>query len=321
MSALGITFPCTRAPVELAGFAVEAEQQGFDELWIIEDCFFAGGVASAATALARTERIRVGIGILPAVMRNAATAAMEISALAGLFPGRVDVGIGHGVGSWMRRIGALPASPLTALREHLVAIRALLAGDEVTVDGRYVSLDAVRLAFPPTHVPRVLAGVRGPRSLQLSGAVADGTILAEPAAPAYLRAARDQIDCGRAAGGRRDQHRVVAYNRISVAADDASALAAARPVVAAAVDPLQHAQLTPLAFGAELLDLATQPPAADDLAATMPAAWVRELAIVGTPSAAAARIGELREAGADSVVLIPLAGAEAATLALPSLLR
>ncbi|MGI8868844.1 MAG: LLM class flavin-dependent oxidoreductase [Mycobacteriales bacterium] len=320
-TALGITFPCSRPPSELIGFAVEAERAGYDELWIIEDCFWAGGVGAAAAALARTERIRVGIGILPAVMRNAATTAMEISGLAGLFPGRVDVGLGHGVGTWMQQIGAKPASPLTALREHLVAVRALLAGQEVTTHGRYVALDAVRLGHVPASVPPILTGVRGPKSLRLAGESADGTVLAEPAAPAYIREARRQIDAGRAGAERTDPYRLVAYNRISVADDDLAAIAAVRPVLAASIDPSQRAQLAPLGFGDELLDLAARTTDPAVLAAALPAEWVRELAIVGAPSTCAERIVETYAAGADSVVLVPLPGAEAETLQLARVLK
>ncbi len=317
---LGITFPCKLPPAELVPFAVAAEERGFDELWIIEDCFWAGGVAVAATALAATTRIRVGIGILPAVMRNAAATAMEISGLAGLFPGRVDVGLGHGLPEWMGQIGARPASPLTALREHLDAVRALLTGAELTVAGRYVVLDRVRLAFPPARVPRILAGVRGPRSLQLSGESADGTVLAEPAAPAYVAWAREQIDAGRQAAGRTDPHRLVVYNWISVADDPAAARDAVRGTVAASIDPAQRAQLGPLPFADELLELAARSTGAER-AAAIPDAWLDELAIIGTPSTAAGRVAELRAAGADSVVLIPLPGAEHAALDLAAPLR
>ena len=39
-----------------------------------------GGIATSATALAATTRIAVGLGVMPAVFRNAVAAAMEIEA-------------------------------------------------------------------------------------------------------------------------------------------------------------------------------------------------------------------------------------------------
>ena len=86
-----------------------------------------------------------------------------------LFPGRVTIGVGHGVQSWMGQVGARAESPLTLLREYLAALRALLRGERVTVHGRYVHLDDVALGWPPDPAPPVLAAATGPRTLRLSG--------------------------------------------------------------------------------------------------------------------------------------------------------
>ena len=111
--AVGVMLPRDLPAHQFRTYAQRAETLGFDELWVVEDCFFRGGIAQAAAALAMTERIRLGIGILPAAVRNAAFTAMEAATLAELFPGRVDIGIGHGMPGWMRQVGAWPASPLT----------------------------------------------------------------------------------------------------------------------------------------------------------------------------------------------------------------
>ena len=42
---------------------------------------------------------------------------------------------------------------MTLLREHLTATRALLRGEKVTAEGRYVRLDEVTLQWPPPPVP------------------------------------------------------------------------------------------------------------------------------------------------------------------------
>lgn len=78
-------------PRELPGgmvvdIARRAEDGGLDELWVIEDYGYTSGTSLAAAALAVTERITVGIGILPAVVRNAAFTAMELTTLAELVP-------------------------------------------------------------------------------------------------------------------------------------------------------------------------------------------------------------------------------------------
>ena len=112
---LGVMLRREHAPEVLPDFARRAEDAGFDELWVVEDCFYSSGIASAAAALACTGSIAVGLGIMPAVARNPVFAAMEIATLARLYPGRFLPGLGHGVAGWMRQIGALPRSQLVAL--------------------------------------------------------------------------------------------------------------------------------------------------------------------------------------------------------------
>jgi alkanesulfonate monooxygenase SsuD/methylene tetrahydromethanopterin reductase-like flavin-dependent oxidoreductase (luciferase family) len=91
---LGVIFSAGRPSEELAGIAAAPEAAGLDELWLWEDCFLAGGIAASATALAATEPITDGLGVMPAVFRNAVACAMEIATLARLHPGRLVAGPG-----------------------------------------------------------------------------------------------------------------------------------------------------------------------------------------------------------------------------------
>lgn len=187
-----------------------------DELWIVEDLDWPGGVAQLATVLEATDtdasgRPVVGHGVAPAPFRNPAALAMEWAALARMYPGRLHGGIGHGVPGWMGRIGESVGSPLTLLRETIESVRMILRGGPASYDGRYVHLDAVELRFPPDRPPPVLAGVTGPRSLELSGAVADGTVLSEGHDVDQIRSARARIDAGRAAADAPASHRFTQY--------------------------------------------------------------------------------------------------------------
>ena len=217
MTILGVTCRPEVPPERLKEVVRAAEDGGLDELWLWEDCFWGGAASAAAAALAWTSRIRVGIGVLPVPLRNVALTAMETAMLHRLFPGRVTVGVGHGVQSWMEQVGARAESPLTLLREYLDALRALLRGERLTVHGRYVHLDDVALGWPPATAPAILAAATGPRTLRLSGELADGTVLDSSTTPGQLRSAREAIDAGRAAAGRADPHPVVLYLRAATA--------------------------------------------------------------------------------------------------------
>ena len=163
---IGVMLPRDLPAADVLPFARAADALGFAELWVVEDCFFRGGIAQAAAVLASTPRIHVGIGILPAAVRNAAFTTLEVATLAELFPGRITVGIGHGMPAWMRQVGAWPPSPLTLLEETLNAMRALLRGERLSTHGRHVQLDDVVLERAPAVIPRVIAGVRSPKSLR-----------------------------------------------------------------------------------------------------------------------------------------------------------
>ncbi|WP_278236246.1 LLM class flavin-dependent oxidoreductase [Isoptericola sp. AK164] len=186
---LGIAHVPTHAPETLRTLAVAAEDAGLDDLWVWEDCFKQSGLASAAAALAWTDRIRVGLGLMPAPLRSTALTAMEIATLARSFPGRFVPAVGHGVQSWMGQSGVRVDSPLTLLREHLGALRRLLDGEEVTTSGRYVTLDGVRLDWPPTTPVPLWTGGVGPRTLALTGELGDGLILANALTPDEVRGA------------------------------------------------------------------------------------------------------------------------------------
>ena len=148
-------------PESIGPLARLAEEAGIDEVWLWEDCFLQGGIAQAAAALAATETVRVGVGVMPAPLRSVVATAMKIAALDRMFPGRLTVAIGHGVQAWMRQAGVAVASPLTLLGEYVDALRDLLSGSSVTSTGRYVRLTEVQLQWLPSRKIPILVGGAG----------------------------------------------------------------------------------------------------------------------------------------------------------------
>nr|BFE59108.1 LLM class flavin-dependent oxidoreductase [Dactylosporangium thailandense] len=278
-------------------YARRAERLGFEELWVVEDLGFRGGVAQAGAVLAATERITVGIGILPAGARNAAFAAMELATLTQLFPGRVTAGIGHGMPDWMRQAGARPASPLTLLREYTIAVRALLRGEPGPAAGRYVAVEGVVIGEIPAAPPPVVLGVRGPKSIAMAGEVADGLLLAEPCAPPYVADAVSRFAA--------PSPIVVTYDAAAVADDGRAARDLVRPGLAWIGEPDWAPHLAPLPLAGELARHRAAAASREEFAATLPDEWVRELSLAGTPDEVAERIAARHAAGATSVVLLP----------------
>jgi alkanesulfonate monooxygenase SsuD/methylene tetrahydromethanopterin reductase-like flavin-dependent oxidoreductase (luciferase family) len=302
MTRLGVVFTADRPPEELPAFAIAAEAAGLDELWVWEDCFHAGGVSASATALAVTERITVGVGVMPVVFRNPVATAMEIATLAQLYPGRFVAGLGHGVPEWMEQIGALPAKPMRALEETTTSIRRLLGGERFSIEGDHVRLRDVHLEHPPQVRPPLVLGVRRPLGLKVSGRSADGTILAEPSPPPYVRWAIQRIEEGRSAAGRTDPHRLTVFVKGRVDSDRTLV----REILA---DILTRdsvaAQLAPLGRDDELQELRLLGDSAA-IAPRIPDDLVDLLAAAGTPEQVAASLRGLADTGVDAIALVPI---------------
>jgi len=211
MATLGVIFPPDRPPEELREVALAADESALAELWLWEDCFKESGIATAAAALAWTQQLRVGIGLLPVPLRNVSLTAMEIATLSRLFPGRLRPGIGHGVLDWMAQVGARAQSPMTLLHEYGAALRDLLRGQTVSTSGRYVQLDDVKLDWPPETVPPLLIGAAGPRTLQLAGRLGDGVILAGDTTVDELRDAMIHVRLGQRESGHEVAPEVVVF--------------------------------------------------------------------------------------------------------------
>lgn len=303
---VGIQIGASTPPDELSAVSAQAEQLGYSEIWLAEDYFELGGVASVAAALAATERIPIGLGVVAAAARHPAATAMEFATLAGVYPGRFMAGIGHGAPGWVRQMGLQPASPLRLLRETTGAVRQLLEGEELSQDGEYFQFDRIRLFHPPDQPIPLYLGVHGPASLRLSGELADGTLLGWFSSPGYVTWARERIDEGRARVGRKDPHQLVVLCLLSISEDDPGAT---RRDLGRWVGPMLAGmagspQLEKSAAGTELSALIERK-GPSTLAESPPDQLLSEFVAAGNMASCAATIDRLLEAGADRVVLVP----------------
>lgn len=297
---LGVMFRREHHPATLADEARRVEALGFDQFWIVEDCFYMGGISQAAIALTATSTIKVGIGINPGVAHNPAILAMEYATLERAFPGRLIGGIGHGVTEWMAQIGESVTSPLTAIEEITTAMRQLLHGQRLTVNGRYVSLTDVVLDPPPDSAPPIILGVRGPKSIALAGRCADGVLLAENSAPDYVRHSREILDKQRDSPG---YIGVYAQGYIDNQ-NPGAALTIMRDEIAR-MNGGGVAPATSMLPFAEELDAIAKSGGAEALVRSMPDDWIRQLGIAGNADDGRRAVDAMATAGADAVILVP----------------
>ena len=301
---VGLVLGSEIAPEELRPMVVEAEDAGFGEVWLSEDCFFSGGISGAAIALGATERIPVGLGVVSAVTRHPAVLAMEIATLDRAFPERLMAAVGLGVPAWLAQMGLKPASGLGAVRDCVTMLDALLAGREAESSTTFHA-DGIRLAHAPASALRVQMGVAGPKMLQLSGEIAGGTLLSVLASAQYVRWARAQIAKGRERSGADASHRVTTFALCAVDDDSARAKAAARSAVAFYLAAGGANALTDAYGISDELRAMLEVGGPDHVERTMPDQWVDDLAVAGTAEECAAKIRALLDAGSDRVALFP----------------
>lgn len=101
-------------------------------------------IVPMAAFAATTSRIKIGSGVINNWTRNAAVIASTFLTLDDLASGS-SAGLGRGGTRWRRKWGSRGASPLLAMRETVVTVRALLARQRVTFHGEFVNLDNVEL--------------------------------------------------------------------------------------------------------------------------------------------------------------------------------
>lgn len=311
-------FPLQRS---LAG-AVLAERLGFDTCWLGEDYFYHGAIATGTAVAERTDRISIGLGVVSPVPRHPALTTMEVATLDEISGGRVTLGIGYGVPAWIRQMGIGHVSPLSVMREAVQLHRRLIAGETITFEGRCFTLDHVHLGFTPsrTQVP-IYLGVEGPKGLQLSGEIADGTIISVLAGPRYLHWARENVAIGCERSGRSlDRHRFVVYVIFSMDENGARAREAVRHTIAEYVGAGSSGGGEP----APLVRLGGVP---DDVVREMGRiyasgripvelvddAMVDQLAVSGNPDQCEAGIRRLIDAGADAIAFFPFPSGDVET--------
>jgi 5,10-methylenetetrahydromethanopterin reductase len=229
----GIGLPLDDPVEELVELAQSAEELGYASVWANDDRL-QRDVFSVLGALALgTERVRLGPGVTNPYSRHPALVAAAVATLDEISGGRAVLGLGAG-GTNHRALGVRREAPVSALREAVELIRGLLAGREVTLQGRIIRAREAKLDFEPRRASLpIFIGARGPRMLELAGEIADGVIVGNIANPQGWAYALRHASLGAERAGRESSEvAFTAWLYCSIADDPAEAADAVRPMVA-----------------------------------------------------------------------------------------
>jgi F420-dependent oxidoreductase-like protein len=188
-------------------FVVEAEKLGLDVCWVAE-AWGSDAPSALGYLAARTDRIRLGSGVVQLGTRTPVAIAQAALTLADLSGGRFALGLGPSGPQVIEGLHGVPfAKPLTRMRETVEIIRQAFAGEKISFSGRAFEIPRpgearpMRLSTAPNpDIPIYLAAL-SPKLLELTGEVADGwlgTSFVPEGADAYFA----HLDAGLAKAGR-----------------------------------------------------------------------------------------------------------------------
>ena len=166
---------------QLVEYTKAADKMGVTQAWSAE-AWGMDAIVPLAYLAGQTENIQLGTGILQISSRVPSMIAMTAQSLDTVSNGRFILGLGVSGPQVVEGLhGAAFAKPLSRLREVVEILHIGLRGEKLAYDGEHYQLPrqggegkAIRLSQPPRPDLPIYLATLGPKSLQMTGELADG---------------------------------------------------------------------------------------------------------------------------------------------------
>ncbi len=166
---------------QLVDYTIEADRMGVDFVWSAE-AWGMDAIVPLAYMAAVTKRITLGTGIVQISSRVPSMIAMTSQSLATVSNDRFVLGLGVSGPQVVEGLhGAAFAHPLGRLRECVEVIRKGLSGERLQYEGKHYLLPRpggegkpIKLSQPPRRDMKIYLATLGPKSLEMTGELADG---------------------------------------------------------------------------------------------------------------------------------------------------
>ena len=176
-------------PRPLLDFAVEAEEQGFDSVWVSDhfqpwrhtDGHAPFSLSWLAAVGERTKRVELGTSVLTPTFRyHPSIVAHAFATLGSLYPGRIILGIGTG-----ESMNEVPVTGIDwpdqrerfrRLSEATKLIRRLWTEEEVQFEGEYYQVRGATVYDRPEQQVKIYIAATGESAAKFAGRQADGFI-------------------------------------------------------------------------------------------------------------------------------------------------
>ncbi len=308
--ALG-TFISVGRSLETALQRVElAERLGYESVYLTHIAA-RDSVTTLMAYASRSERIRLGTGVLPIYTRTPVATAQSFATLDEFSGGRAVCGLGVShrpvVEAWYDQT---IDKPLRETREYVGIVRAIFAGDEPPAGEKFRSAFRFMGYSARADLPIYLAGL-SPKMLTLAGEIADGVVL-WLCNPDYIRdVVVPAVSEGRAKAGKPPEgFDIVAAVPSAITGEPEEARGRLRSELIPYFSlPFYRAMLERSGFEEDLsgFDRAMGEGGPEAAAAAISDRFLQTLAAVGSADEAGATVRRYREAGASSPCVGPIA--------------
>jgi F420-dependent oxidoreductase-like protein len=270
-----------------------AERLGYESVWVTHIAA-RDSLTTLMAYASRTERVRLGTGVMPIYSRKPATTAMSAAPVDEFSGGRLVLGLGVSHRPTMEAwFDEKIEKPVREMREYVAIVRAVLRGEDPPQGERFRSSFHFMGYEPRPEIPIYIAGL-SPGMLRLAGEIADGVVL-WLCNPSYLRdVVVPSVTEGRERAGKElEGFDIVAAVPSAVTSEPEEVRDKLRQELVPYFHlPFYRAMLERSGFGDDVAGADEGHPASDR--------FLEALAAIGDPEEAVASVRRYREAGATS---------------------
>ena len=147
-----------------------ASRLGISDVALLRDTYELQALCATVT-----NNVTIGSLVTNPYLRHPAIAAAALGTLNEVSRGRAYMGIGVGAG--LSRLGIDQSGPVQRLEEFIRAVKELLTGRPVNLDGPNYRISGARLQADIAGPVPIIIGTRSPQICKLAGRLADGVVV------------------------------------------------------------------------------------------------------------------------------------------------
>src|SRR5688500_12089593 len=214
-----------------------ADELGFYGAYSVDETWHKDYWTLFAAAADKTERIRFGPNVTHVFLREPTLICQQLATLDELTGGRTEavVSTGNFVMMQQYHIDWAKRKPLSRLKEAMHVMRTFLDEGKIDFQGDFFSYTGLFTAARPVQerIPLLMGGMKGPRSFEAAGEIADGL----HHALSYSREAYDYLvehgTIGADRAGRNVADRDIGAWVVALVGEDSAAVKAAAHILVA----------------------------------------------------------------------------------------